>query len=444
MKTTSLLLLVLVLLSASTCHKKIEEPPVGKPADIRPNLSIRQLRSQHFAGGFEKILNEYVVSGLVVANDSSGNFYKTIVVQDSTGGISVKLDATGLYASYPVGRKIALKLKDLWLGDYANMIQLGAGVDRSDPQYPELIAIPQPLINRHIIAGSYGNPLRPIPVTIEQLGDSLQSCLVRISDIELPASDTGKTYADAPNRVSANRTVQACNGARVSLRTSGFAGFAGVRTPRGNGQITAVYSVFRNEKQLMLRDTADMQLKGLRCAAAGIKLLLSEDFETRPPDSVQIAKNWKNIAEAGNRLFQRKTNSGNGYAEIGAFATGQPTVGSWLISPPVNLTGSANEQLQFMTRDGFDNGATLQVLVSTNYDGSAMPWKSKWVPLKAQVAKGTVNNLATSWVWSGNISLDNYKSIVYIAFRYDGADPAMVYDKRTTRFQLDNIRILGN
>jgi hypothetical protein len=43
------------------------------------------------------------------------------------------MDGSGLYTSYPVGRKVAVKLKGLWLGDYAKMIQLGAAVDRSDP-----------------------------------------------------------------------------------------------------------------------------------------------------------------------------------------------------------------------------------------------------------------------------------------------------------------------
>jgi hypothetical protein len=66
------------------------------------------------------------------------------------------------------------------------------------------------------------------------------------------------------------------------------------------------------------------------------------------------------------------------YAEISAFATNKPLVNSWLILPPVNLGNSANETLSFQTKDGFDNGAVLQVFVSTNYDGGNTPWKAKW------------------------------------------------------------------
>lgn len=436
-------LLLVIITGAVCCNKTFDEPPPYTVPDIRPTITIRQLRAMHFTGGFEKIFDEHVVEGVVTANDSSDNFYKSIVLQDSTGGITIRMDGTGLYHNYPVGRKLFVKLKDLWLGDYANMVQIGAGVDRSDPVYPDLIAIPRPLFDRHIIKGSLHNPAVPVSTTIEQLNDSLQSRLVIIRGVEMPPSDTGRPYADAQNRVSLNRVIQNCSGSRAYIRSSGFAGFANYRTPRGNGTITAVYSVFRNDKQLLIRDTSDVQLHGLRCTGTGAKLLLEEDFETvAGPD--QPGNGWKNMAENGTRPYQLKTSAGNRYAEISAFATGQNSVVSWLVSPPVNLTGSSDEILVFMTKDGFDNGAVLQVLVSTNYDGGSTPWKARWVPLKAIVSKGSVSQLAGNWVSSGNISLNHLSGTVHIAFRYEGADPFNPFDKRTTTFQLDNIRIMGN
>lgn len=432
------------LIASVRCQKTWDEPPVYNGPALTANLSIRQLRDMHLPGGFEKIMQEYIIAGQVVANDSSDNFYKTIVLQDSTAGITLRLDATGLYSTCRMGREMYVRLNGLWLGDYAGMLQIGAAVDRTDPQYPELLAIPQPLLARHIAAGPMRTPLMPLSVTIDQLSDSLQSCLVAIESVELPPQDSGKTYADAVNKLSANRTLQTCLGTRISLRTSGFASFAGVKTPRGNGRATGIYSVFRNEKQLLLRDTADLQLTGLRCVAGGIKTLLAEDFETPSFDASQPARNWKSVAETGNRLFEQRTTQSNGYAEINAFASGQPALVSWLISPPVNLSSSSNEQLSFVTRDGFDNGATMQVLVSSNYDGGPQPWKAKWTSLKATISKGSVNNLAPVWVSSGTVSLHSYQGVVYIAFRYEGADPVEATGKRTTRFQVDKIRILGN
>ncbi len=440
----SLTLICLLFTAGPACNKKFDEPPGYSGTQLTANSSIRAIREMHFTGGYEKIFDEYIVEGIVIANDSSDNFYKSIVIQDSTGGITIRMDGNGLHNVYAVGRKVLVRLKELWLGDYAGMVQLGAGVDRSDPNYPELIAIPQPLFGRHILPMGLHYPVIPRVLKMDQLNDSLQSCLVTLADVEMPPADTGRPYADAVNNLSLNRTIRSCSGGSAYLRTSGFARFAAIKTPRGSGSITAVYTVFRTEKQLVIRDTSDVKLNGLRCTGRGPKLLFMEDFETAPTNTDLQYAGWKNISESGGKLFQAKTASNNRYAEISAFATGQPLFISWLILPPVNLANSANEVLSFATRDGFDNGAVLQVYISTNYDGGNTPWKSRWTPLKAAIAKGSVSGISNNWTSSGDISLHNFAGTVHIAFRYEGADPVFAYDKRTTNFQLDNVRIMGN
>jgi hypothetical protein len=147
-----------------------------------------------------------LIEGIVMADDSKDNFYKSIVIQDSTAGITIRMDGSGLYNDYPVGRKLAVKLKGLWLGDYAKMIQLGAAVDRSDPMFPELVAIPSTLFERYITRKELNNAIIPKHMRLDQLNDSLQSCLVAIDNVEFAVSDTGKPYADAINKASANAT----------------------------------------------------------------------------------------------------------------------------------------------------------------------------------------------------------------------------------------------
>jgi hypothetical protein len=427
-----------------SCNKKFDEPPLWAGPDIRANLSIRDLRNMHVAGSFQYFQDEFIIAGTVIADDREDNFYKSVVLQDSTAGMTIRLDGFGLYNFYPVGMKIFVKLKGLWMGDYAGMVQLGAGLEQSGQNSLELIAIPQTLFGRFLIAGGFQDTVIPKPVRIDQLNDSLQSCLVKLSDVEIPTTDTGKPYGDAVNKLSVNRTVRSCTGGTAYLRTSGFASFASTHTPRGNGTITAVYSVFRTEKQLLLRDTADVQLTGLRCTGAGSKLLLYEDFENTIPNTDIAGIGRKNIPETGAKPWQAKLFANNKYAELSAFATSQPVIISWLIMPPVNLGNSANEVLSFLTKDGFDNGASLQVYASTNYDGGSSPWKAKWVALKAVVSKGAAGGFGNDWVPSGKISLNSFSGTVYIAFRYEGADPANPFDKRTTSFQLDEVRVEGN
>ncbi|MDB5211793.1 MAG: hypothetical protein JWQ30_2620 [Sediminibacterium sp.] len=434
----------IVIWAGICCNKKFDSPPAYTGPSIQPNISIRDLRAMHFTGNFERILGDHIIEGIVVADDSKDNFYKSIVIQDSTAGITVRMDGSGLYNDYPVGRRVVVKLKDLWLGDYAKMIQLGAAVDRSDPVFPELVAIPTTLFERYIIKKELNNTVVPKHVRLDQLNDSLQSCLIAVDNVEFSVSDTGKPYADAVNKLSANATVKSCSGGSAYIRTSGFANFAGAKAPRGNGTLTAIYSVFGTTKQLLIRDTSDVQMNGLRCTGAGAKLLFNENFENAAANMDINLTGWKNISESGSISFTAKTTNNNIYAEISAFATNKPVIVSWLIIPAVNLSNSANEVLSFQTKDGFDNGAVFQVYVSTNYDGGNTPWKAKWTALKATIAKGSISAIRNDWVPSGSISLAGFSGMVYIAFRYDGADPGNVFDKRTTTFQLDNVRVEGN
>ena len=73
------------------------------PVSLSANTTLREIRKLHFPGNVEKIVDDWVVAGVVVANDRTDNFYKTIVIQDSTAGISIRLDASALHLTYPEG-----------------------------------------------------------------------------------------------------------------------------------------------------------------------------------------------------------------------------------------------------------------------------------------------------------------------------------------------------
>ena len=92
--------------------------------------------------------------------------------------------------------------------------------------------------------------------------------MIRISNVEFSMADTAQTYADKKNKVGASRSLKFCAGGTIYLRTSGYADFAGIRTPGGNGDVVGVYSVYNSEKQILIRDTSDILLTGKRCTGA--------------------------------------------------------------------------------------------------------------------------------------------------------------------------------
>ncbi|MEI6264419.1 MAG: DUF5689 domain-containing protein [Sphingobacteriia bacterium] len=437
-------LLLLSIFLWPSCYKKLDEPPLYAGTMIQATQSIRTMRAAHIPGNFEKLSDNQIITGIVIANDATDNFYKTIVIQDSTGGISVRLDGFGLATDYPIGQRLFIRLNGLWLGEYGGMLQLGGSVDYADPSFPEIIPIPTPLFSKYILVGNKEAVPAPIKVRFEQLKDSMQSRLVQIDSIELVASDTAKSFGDAINKATVSHTLTICNGGTIYLRTSGFAKFAALKTPRGNGTITGIYTIFGSQKQLVVRDTSDLSMNNLRCSNGGPKQLFYEDFESIPVNTNLTINGWKNIPETGGKYFTGKITGGNRYAEISAFASNQPLISSWLILPPINLNNSSNEQLSFLTKDAFDNGASLQVFISSNYDGSNTPWKARWTLLKTIVSKGNINGIAPKWTESGKISLTGYTNTIYIVFKYDGNDLPNAVNMRTTAFQLDEIKIMGN
>ncbi|HEY1114352.1 MAG TPA: DUF5689 domain-containing protein [Chitinophagaceae bacterium] len=252
-------------LITTSCNKKFDAPPSFVEPDIQANTTIKQLKAMHTMGNIERITEDIIVGGVVVADDKSGNFYKSIAIQDATGGITVRLDGSNLFNSYPVGRKIYIKMKGLYLGDYNKLYQIGGGVDDSDPTRPELAPLASSLFDTYIVKGSTGNTVTPKVVTVDQLHDSLQSMLIQLNGMEFIPADTSKTYADAAGKMTRNLYVKACSGNSLIMRTSGYSTFAGVNVPNGNGTLLSVYTVFGTTKQLVIRDTSDVRFTGPRC-----------------------------------------------------------------------------------------------------------------------------------------------------------------------------------
>lgn len=118
--------------------------------------------------------------------------------------------------------------------------------------------------------------------------------------------------------------------------------------------------------------------------------------------------------------------------QINGFANGSNVINEdWLISPSLNLVGTAFPLLSFWSRTAF-NGAPLKLRVSTNYSGTGNPSAATWVDLNGQFPAQTSN----VWKLSQNVNLAAYKTAnTYIAFVYNATDDD------GARWTLDDIKI---
>ena len=248
---------IIILLFSAACLKQsaFAQPVIGNDTDSL--ISIKSLRKLHTMGNIESINKSIALEATIVANDEHDNLYKSISIQDTSGGIIISLDGNSLYQNYPVGTTIRMHLQNLFLTDYRRMLQVVASVDTSSGQLVTA-GIPVSLFSKYFKVVKENTNIIPMLVSYKNLGDSLQGRLIKISNVEFSAADTSLTFADKKNKIGASRSLKFCTGGTIYLRTSGYADFAGISIPKNNGDIVGVYSVYNYEKQLLLRDTSDI------------------------------------------------------------------------------------------------------------------------------------------------------------------------------------------
>ncbi|MBN8686034.1 MAG: hypothetical protein J0M10_03410 [Chitinophagales bacterium] len=282
----------------SSCQKKFNEPPVTGAADVVANISIKDIKARYTSGAPVAITDDAIIEGVVSCDDRSGNYYQQIAIQDSTGGVLLRLAGSNHYNNYPVGRKLFVKLKGLYLGQYNGTLQFGGGVDTPYLNQGGVTLLASNLQDLHIIKGALNQPLVPKVVTVSQLTTTLQdkyvSTLIKLVGYEFSGADRSKNYAD--DGFSGNRIIQDCSNLsanKITLRTSNYSNFATLPVPQGNGEILAVYSYFGSTKQLTIRDTTDVRFTGTRCPTA------TGDGQISLGSTSPFLINFNNIGTAG-------------------------------------------------------------------------------------------------------------------------------------------------
>lgn len=260
----SLLLSMAVL--PSCVDTEFEEPPVtGTELEVTGNTSIADLKSLYIPGRPTVIETDVIVQGIVVGNDVQGNFFRSLIIQDSTAGIEVLINLTDAFNLFPLGREVAIDCKGLVLGEFNGIVQLGGYIiqEGGGEELGDIIDY-----NSRIYRGMLVGEPEPAVRTINSLGVNDISTLVQLQDVEFASFELGLTYADAFGRSTLNRTLQDCDGNEIVVRTSGFADFAIDTLPDGNGTLTAIFNVFGDTKQLFIRAAdLDVDMAGTRCNA---------------------------------------------------------------------------------------------------------------------------------------------------------------------------------
>jgi hypothetical protein len=263
-KTFRILMAVLFIMSLgfTACKRSFDEPPYITDPNIKVTTTIAQMQAM-YPGTALTFTDSLTISGVITGNDQADNLYKKLIIQDSTGAIDIEVDASSLYSTYPVGRRIFVSLKGLTLATYGGLLEIGQGVD---PTTGSPLRITGSIFSKYVTLGSTGNVVVPLALTIDQLKPAYQNMLVKLTGVQFDDAELGNTYADSVNQATENRTIKDCNGNSALVRTSNYATFANTKVAQGKGDLIGIYTFYNSEQQMYIRDLTDVSaMTGLRC-----------------------------------------------------------------------------------------------------------------------------------------------------------------------------------
>lgn len=249
-------------------------PNIGEPTTTVSNLR-KTYSSAINDNSYELINTDMVVEGIVVANDISGNIYQYIYIQGlnedgsintEEGGIGVGIKGIGcLYTLYPVGQKIRISLKGLYVGGYGQSPRIGMpyintnGAMRMGPMTFEMM-------QKHIQKVGTPDPSAAVAmeITANDLTpnniDKLTPMLVVMKNCKI--SDTGWPFAhwEVGGDTYSEYHDISINGKNVKqlLYTSTSATFAGDTIQAGPKMIYGLLNRYSSSYQLSLRSLDDI------------------------------------------------------------------------------------------------------------------------------------------------------------------------------------------
>lgn len=265
-----------------------ENAPFGNNNIVEDNskiISIKELKAKtvdkfeaSVANGLVEITEDWQLKARVTGNDIQGNIYNEVAVEDESGeGLLICIQKGGLYGFLPVGQKILVNLKGLYIGLYGNNVQIGMPYTNSSGRtFPSRMAFN--LWNEHfkILGTADASKVQPEEFDVTKLKDvayikSHRGKLMTLKNVEMAKADGKLAWApeadkDAGNGVS--RTVK-INGKAQSLmvvRSSSYADFAAKAMPTGKVNLTGIFTVYATNPskygytwQILLRSDSDIE-----------------------------------------------------------------------------------------------------------------------------------------------------------------------------------------
>lgn len=190
-----------------------------------------------------------IVGGTVTTSDSSGNFYKMLVIQQDGTPLAVLTGTYDTYTAYRPGEHVVLLLDGLRLGLRDGMLSVGA----PEPNFPKGIDyIASDAVLRRIMTRSTlpAKPVDTLELTVPEVKASHAGRLVRVNG--------GHFTQGGKHTWSGEQTFADDYGNTLKVYTSPYASFADNPLPEGVVELTGIVTVYDDVVQIKVSSTDDV------------------------------------------------------------------------------------------------------------------------------------------------------------------------------------------
>lgn len=284
---TGIFIMIIGVLSSCVKSKNFEVPDSDCASGLVANTTYSELKDRYL-DGILFIQDDLVIEGYVISSDEAGNFFGILHFQDQptnpTQGMQIAIDLRDSHVFYPVGAKIFIKLKGLYLGKSKGLFKLG-GVFTAFGN-GSVGPLPAAVVDQHIVVSCDAKTkIEPSQVFIHDLSEDRVNSLVSLQDVEILKVELGQSFA-LPGEET-KRTLTDCNDQTMVLLNSGYADFQSEPMPEGQGTITGVLHWEKNVYALVIRSLEDIDFSKERCTDLVDEFSSSQIFisELADPDN---------------------------------------------------------------------------------------------------------------------------------------------------------------
>ena len=248
MKTTVLhIISSLLLFTLMSCNES------GVDFDSPPHnlISISHLKSGATSAS-RIITDDVAIEGHILVNDLFGEYYKSIVLCDSSGGIEIMVDTDKSVTEFPVGAHMTVYCSSLALGNYGGKIELGAAPTSSY----NINRIAKSDFSRYFkIDKTNLKEVKATKISIAEITPQLSGNYIRLEDVTF-GNQAGMRWCDTDpesgEQITTERTISDRYGNTLTVRVLSHYVYGHQAIPSDYGVVQGVIEYFNDKPSLRI------------------------------------------------------------------------------------------------------------------------------------------------------------------------------------------------